>query len=79
MLSGFNEVMIGHHTALVDLLTVQRIIQREIDLTVLSRPRVISIMKQITDSTPEAGMVARASGYTINTKPIPVNYQKHYG
>lgn len=40
-------------------------------LTELSKPRVISMRKNISDQNVENGRVAMASGYTTNTRPGP--------
>lgn len=40
-------------------------------LTVLSKPRVISIKKKMMDQNTEPSSVAMTSGYTTNTSPGP--------
>lgn len=42
---------------------------------VLSNPNVINMRKKIMDQKLEPGIVAIASGYTMNTKPGPVQKQ----
>lgn len=47
-------------------------------LTVLSSPKVISMMKNRTDQKEEPAIAAMASGYTMNTSPGPgAKKQKH--
>ena len=46
-------------------------------LTALSRPSVINIRKNIIDQKLAPGRVARAAGYTENTRPGPIlNHSK---
>lgn len=45
-------------------------------LTALSMPRVISMMKKMIAQAEDPGRVAIASGYTMNTSPGPVGTQK---
>ncbi len=51
------------------------VIMASIPPKVLSNPNVINIRKNIMDQKLDNGIVAIASGYTINTKPGPEKKQ----
>ena len=46
-------------------------------LTELSRPSVINIRKNMMDQKLAPGRVARAAGYTENTRPGPILYHSN--